>query len=192
MEKQQEVGASTTIRHAIKTLSGRILFEAELPCDTPSGMATRLTLEKATVASADLGGADLGGAYLRGANLRGANLGGANLGGADLGGADLGGANLRGAYLGGCKLVGNRPVLQIGPIGSRDDYLIAYLTDKGVRLRAGCFFGTTAEFAAKLPDTHGENDHGREYRAALVFVQAHADIWTPKQDEAAELVAGAA
>ena len=42
-------------------------------------------------------------------------------------GANLGGSNLCGSNLcGGEKLIGERPVFVIGPIGSRCDYLTAY------------------------------------------------------------------
>ena len=144
-----------------------------------SGLAMRAALETATKDGANLGGANLGGANLDGANLGGANLGGANLGGANLRGANLGGANLRGAYLGGKKLIGDRPTFTLGPIGSRCDYFTAYLTDKGIYLRAGCFFGTVAEFIDKLEREHGTNEHGREYRAALALIECHARLWTP-------------
>ena len=92
--------------------------------------------------------------------------------GADLCGADLGG---------GEKLIGERPVFVVGPIGSRCDYLTAYLTDKGTRLRAGCFFGDVDTFRAKLASTHGDNDHAAEYRAALALIEKHAEIWTQKE-----------
>jgi uncharacterized protein YjbI with pentapeptide repeats len=139
-------GASTTgadMKSQIKhRYTDAVLYECELPDDTPSGMVTRLTLEKATIkganlrgadlGGADLGGANLGGAYLRDANLGGAdlrgaylrdaNLGGAdlrgaylrdaNLGGANLGGANLGGANLGGANLGGAYLGGKKLIGQ--------------------------------------------------------------------------------
>ena len=145
-----------------------------------SGLAMRAALEAGV-----RGGANLGGANLRGANLGGANLRGANLRGADLGGANLVGANLRGAYLDGdAKLIGERPVFIIGPIGSRSDYSTAYLTDKGVYLRTGCFFGTRDEFVAKLNAGHGDNVHGAEYRAALRLIAVHAELWTPKDAEA--------
>ena len=131
---------------------------------------------------ADLRGADLGGADLHGADLRGANLRGANLRGADLGGANLYCANLRGANLGAEeKLIGDRPVFMVGPIGTRCDYLTAYLTDKGIHLRAGCFFGDVDTFRAKLEETHGDNDHAAEYRAALALIEKHAEIWTQKE-----------
>jgi hypothetical protein len=141
-------------------LTNAVLFECEVDDEQTLGLASRHALEKAVQS----------GANLRGANLRGANLTGANLSGADL----------RGAKLGDKTLVGERPVLIIGPIGSRCDYLTVYLTDAGVMLCAGCFFGTIDEFAIKLIDTHGTNDHRREYEAALVFIAAHAEIWTPK------------
>ena len=168
-------------------------------------------LRDAYLGGADLRGADLGGAYLRDAYLRGADLGGAYLRGADLGGAYLGGADLRGAYLGGAylggaylggaylcgadlrgadlrgkKLISERPVLQVGPIGSRQDYLLSFITDGGVILRAGCFEGSRDEFAAAVEKTHGASAHGDEYRAALVLIDAHAKAWTPAVEPVAE------
>ena len=148
-------------------------------------------LRDAYLGGADLRGADLGGAYLRGAYLRGADLGGADLGGTDLGGTDLRGADLGGAYLGGAylrgkKLISERPVLQVGPIGSRQDYLLSFITDGGVILRAGCFEGSRDEFAAAVEKTHGASAHGDEYRAALVLIDAHAKAWTPAVEPVAE------
>ena len=137
-------------------------------------------LRGADLYGADLYGADLRGAYLRGADLGGADLYGADLYGADLRGADLGGTYLRGAYLEDkSKLVGKRPILQIGPIGSRCAYFVAYLTDKGLRLRAGCFFGTRAEFEKRLIDS--DETTQIEYRAALSMIDTHAELWTPKE-----------
>ena len=127
---------------------------------------------------ANLYGANLYGADLRSANLRSANLYGADLGDADLYGADLRSANLYGADLGDAgKLTGDRPFFQVGPIGSRQDVLAAFQTEKGVFLRAGCFFGTVEEFNAKLQDEHGDNTHAVEYRAALVLIEAHYSAW---------------
>ena len=143
-----------------------------------SGMAMRYALEAATRSGANLRGADLRGAYLSDADLRDADLSDADLRGADLRGADLRGADLRGAYLrGALKLSGYRPILQIGPIGSRADTLIAYITDDGLRIRAGCFFGGRVEFAAAVETTHGNSAHGVEYRAALALIDAHAEHW---------------
>jgi hypothetical protein len=147
-----------------------------------------LTLKAALEAKADLYGANLRGANLRGANLRGANLYGADLYGANLRGANLYGANLRGANLYGAdlygadldelgKLVGNRPFFQVGPIGSREDYLLAFLTEKGICLRAGCFFGSIDKFIEKLAVEHDMNNHAIEYRVALTLIEKHFELW---------------
>ena len=121
------------------------------------------------------------------ANLRSANLGDADLYGANLGDADLRSANLRSANLRSAgKLTGDRPYFAVGPIGSRQDVLAAFLTENGVYLRAGCFFGTVEEFRDKLEGEHGDNMHAVEYRAALVLVEAHYNAWpaTVAEEEA--------
>ena len=143
----------------------------------------------ANLRSADLVGAHLGGANLRGADLVGAHLVGAHLVGADLGGANLVGANLRGANLVGADLdgadgkkltlVGKRPILIFGPLGSRCDYMTAYLTDSGVYVRAGCFFDTLEAFRAAVIAEHADNEHGREYMAVIAMIEVHASIWSP-------------
>ena len=153
--------------------TGAVLLEGE------AGMTIRQTLEKATFAKADLYGAD----------LRSADLYDADLYDADLRGADLGGANLGGANLGGKKLAGARPFIQIGPIGSRSDYLLAFITDKGVMIRAGCFFNTRDQFELQLTETHGDNQYAQEYRAALVLIDKHAELWPAEAAEVAEPVA---
>ena len=141
-----------------------IIFSHDAPDNT-----LKVTIEKAVSVSADLRNADLSSANLSGANLRGA----------DLRGADLRGAYLRGADLDGKTLVGKRPILQIGPVGSRDDYLVVYLTNAGIYITAGCWHGTRDEFSERVRETHGENEHGREYASALALIDAHAKIWTP-------------
>jgi hypothetical protein len=160
-------------------LVGANLFGADLARANLFGAdLARANLAGANLAGANLAGADLVGANLAGADLVGANLAGANLAGADLVGANLAGADLVGAKLGDKTLTGSRPVLMIGPIGSRSDYLTSYMTDCGIVLKAGCFTGAVDEFRAKLAQTHGENEHAREYAAALVMIEAHAAIWT--------------
>ena len=142
-------------------------------------------LRGADLLFANLDGSNLREANLRGADLRGASLLFANLDGSNLRGASLGGADLRGASLGGAKLVGSRPIMQIGPIGSRADYLIAVVTTDGVRVTAGCFSGTLDEFRAAVESTHGNSIHGREYQAAIAMIEAHAEIWTSAVAEVA-------
>lgn len=108
--------------------------------------------------------------------------GGANLRSADLCSADLRGANLSSAKVDGFNLVGNRPCLQIGPIGSREDSLLAFITEAGIRINAGCFRGTLAEFVDAVNETHGNSRHANEYAAAIQMIEAHAAIWTPTEE----------
>lgn len=145
----------------------------------------RADLTGADLTSANLTGADLHGAYLGGAVLTGAYLCGADLHGADLTGAYLTGADLHGAYLtgaylcgaGGEKLIlaGSRPILMIGPIGSRSSYLTLFSTDHGIYAKTGCFFGTLDDFSNAVTETHGENEHAREYRAVIDMIRV---MWT--------------
>jgi uncharacterized protein YjbI with pentapeptide repeats len=114
---------------------------------------------------ADLCVADLCGADLYGANLRGADLYGADLRGADLRGADLYGADLRGA-----DLPDSFHILQLGPIGSRQDYLIATVIDGTLTITTGCFTGTLEQFAAAVAKKHGENRHAKDYNAAIKMI----------------------
>ena len=170
-----------TIKHRF---TGVVLFEYQPTAEQQaSGLAMRTALGAATKRGAYLRGVDLRGADLRGAYLGGAYLGGADLGGADLRGADLRRADLRGANLDGKKLVGERPILMIGPIGSRSDYFTAYMTDAGVYLRTGCFFGSVDKFCAALKDEHGDSEHAHEYAAALELIACHARLWAPDAKE---------
>jgi hypothetical protein len=91
------------------------------------------------------------------------------------------GAYLSEAVLDDCsKLTGERPIIMLGPIGSESRTFVAYITDSGLRLRAGCFFGTREQFLAKLDDKHGTSSvHAREYHAALAMIDAHCELWTP-------------
>ena len=178
--------AAVLFEHDCENNSVRITLELAIKsgADLSGANLRGANLSGANLSGANLSGADLSGADLRGAYLRGANLSGAYLSDADLSGANLSGANLIGAYLKNKeKLVGKRPIFQVGPIGSRCAYFVAYVTDKGLRFDAGCQHQITREvFEDRLAELHGENDHAKEYRAALALIDAHAEIWTPKED----------
>ena len=136
----------------------RVQFELE--CESLKDAVVAAVKSGADLYGADLGGADLGGANLRGANLRGADLGGADLRGANLRGANLGGADL-GEKIGKLKANG---YFFSGYLGSRNDVLMAFHSDKGVFVRAGCFTGSLDEFRAAVIKTHGETSkHGKLY-----------------------------
>jgi len=108
-------------------------------------------------------------------------------------GAYLYGADLTGAYLTGADgtkltLVGDRPFLQIGPLGSRNAYLLAFITDGGVYVRAGCFFDTLAAFWKAVRKEHKRNVHAREYATAIAMIETHAKLWAPKKAKRADVV----
>ena len=163
----------------IKSVSGAVLYRSDGATSLREAVVAAVregaNLRGANLRDAYLSGANLSGAYLRDANLSGANLRGANLRDADLSDACLRDAVLRD----GARLIGARPVVQVGPIGSRSDWLVAYLTDGSIRIDAGCQRQITrAEFETRLANTHGDNQHAREYRAALTYIDAHAAIWS--------------
>ena len=96
-------------------------------------------------------------------------------------GANLCGADLTGAKVGKggdeATLVGSRPVVQIGPIGSRNDWLLVFWCgDAGVRISAGCQKQISeAHFLKRLAYRHGEGDqaniHAQHYIEALAFAK---------------------
>jgi uncharacterized protein YjbI with pentapeptide repeats len=161
-------------------LRGANLYEANLyEANLIEANLIEANLIEANLIEANLIEANLSGANLSGANLSGANLSGANLSGANLRGANLRGANLSGAKIQNLALVGKRPILTIGPIGIESRTVFAWLTEAGLRIQAGCFFGTRDEFTARLAETHDTNEHAQEYTAALVLIDMHARLWTP-------------
>jgi hypothetical protein len=87
-------------------------------------------------------------------------------------------ADLTEAYLYGAKgqrgelLVGSNPIITIGPMGSRRDSLIIQNYADDVWVKAGCFFGSIADFKEKVIATHGNNNHAKNYLAACDFIQA--------------------
>ena len=134
-------------------------------------------LRGADLCEADLRGADLRGANLREADLRGADLRGANLRWADLRGANLCGANMREANMREANM--SQKIVQVGPIGSRDDYTV-YRVDEDI-VQCGCWEeyagGSLADFIARINETYPEdNEDGmryrREYLAAIAMFQA--------------------
>ena len=134
--------------------TGKVQFTAEIEADenTDAHLKIGLAAIWAVKTGAYLGGAYLGGAYLGGANLGGANLGGANL-------EDK------------SKPTGERPILILGPLGSRCAYLTVYRTDQGLRVKAGCFFGSDTDFLKAVTETHGTGKHATDYAAAIAFAR---------------------
>ena len=184
-------------------LTGKLIVEIEIPDDTEERFRCRVALEigtrsKQTFAYASLVGARLDGARLDGASLAYASLVGARLDGASLDGASLDYARLDGASLDGASLVGarlngargekltlkgQRPVVWFGPIGRDRRTVYAFQTDAGAYVRAGCFWDTMERFKEQVAETHGANEHGREYAAFVTLAEAHFAMW-PADDVA--------
>lgn len=147
----------------IKSIWGSVLFEHE--CET-----LKEAVVEAVKRGADLRGADLREVDLLGADLRGANLVGADLREVNLWGADLREANLREAFL---------RHFSIGPIGSRNDYLIVIvLKDKTLQVHAGCWTGTVDDFVKRVKEAHGDNEHAKEYMEALDLAKRKLSKYT--------------
>lgn len=148
-------------------------------------------LREAVLSDADLRSASLRDADLRGADLRNADLSGADLCDADLQGADLQGADLRGADLYGVNL--SQKIVQIGPIGSRNDYTV-YRVEEDI-VQCGCWReyvgGSLADFIKHVNETYPEgNEDGakyrREYLAAIAMFQALREDYLREQGRVAE------
>ena len=52
-----------------------------------------------------------------------------------------------------------------GPCGSRDDFTTFYKTETGIWVSCGCFNESIEKFLDKVEETHGDNKHGRTYKA---------------------------
>jgi len=178
--------ADANLRYA--DLRGADLRDANLRYADLRGANLRYAdLRRANLWDADLRDAKLRDADLRGANLRYADLRGANLRYADLRRANLWDADLRGANDEKLTLTSNRPFVQYGPVGSDNDIVYAWGTDRGIYIRRGCFWNTLDKFKAAVESKHGSSNHGNEYRAFIALVEAHFDAFPAEQiQQAAE------
>ena len=148
-----ETKSTVTVNIVSRWDSSEILFSAEVDTSISEPLRIRVALEIAVKNRASLDGASLVGASLVGASLDD-----------------------------GSTLTGNRPIFMLGPIGSASRTFAAYCTLQGLRLRAGCFFGTREQFLAQLNKTHGtDSAHAREYMAALAMIDAHVALWSPAE-----------
>lgn len=80
---------------------------------------------------------------------------------------------------GNARVSGNAEVCKIGAIfwigaiGSRNDTTTFFKCKDGkIRVSCGCFFGDLEEFAVKVKQTHGDNEHGRVYMLAIEMAKA--------------------
>lgn len=156
-------------------LRGADLYDAnlsgvDLNCSDLRGAILNSTdLSRADLYLSDLRGADIRCSILRYTNLNCADLRFANIRGADLRSINLYGAKFENACLEDWGTI--QDMLIIGCIGSRNDYTIAYKTDKGIFIQCGCFEGTIEEFKVRVKETHLGTDHERNYLAMVEFIK---------------------
>ena len=165
-------------------LSGAVLRWAVLHGADLSGADLRgADLRWAVLHGANLRWADLRGADLSRADLREAGLHGAFLNGADLHGADLHGADLHGAFLIAADLRGadwgETKIIQLGPLGSRKDYLVVKrFKDGSTEAKTGCFHGSLEEFAAAVEQTHKDNEEVlHQYQKAIEYLKGELGVY---------------
>jgi len=71
---------------------------------------------------------------------------------------------------GNARVSGESSLLMVGPIGSRHAMLTVHADSKlGTRYSTGCFSGSREQFFAAIEATHGNNEHGRAYSAAMTL-----------------------
>ena len=84
------------------------------------------------------------------------------------GGAFLDGASLGGAFLRD-KENPIESIKQIGNIGSRGGFTIAFKCKKSIEINCGCFWGTIEEFEEAVKEKHAGTKYETEYMAAIEF-----------------------
>ena len=62
---------------------------------------------------------------------------------------------------------GDADVMWISKIGSRLGTTTIFRTKVGVSVSCGCFFGTLEEFSEFVEKSHGDNDHGKQYKLLI-------------------------
>ena len=71
--------------------------------------------------------------------------------------------------------------LVVGPIGSRNDFTTFFRCKNSIKVKCGCFLGTTEEFLEKVKTTHGESKHAISYQKATDL--AIAQIGLSSEDD---------
>jgi uncharacterized protein YjbI with pentapeptide repeats len=94
---------------------------------------------------------------------------------ADLSGANLSGANLNGANLNGANLSGHKIRIKIAQVCRDDGYeFIAFDTDIGVMVKAGCRWFSMPDFRAHVAAQYPDTPKAAETLAILDFIDIRA------------------
>ena len=72
---------------------------------------------------------------------------------------------------------GNADILWISRVGSRLGTTTAFKNkDGGISIVCGCFYGTLAEFAEKVKETHNDNKFAKEYNLLIECIKVHFEV----------------
>ena len=66
--------------------------------------------------------------------------------------------------------------LVVGPIGSRNGFTTFFRCKNSIKVKCGCFLGTTEEFLEKVKTTHGESKHAIAYQKATDLAIAQISL----------------
>ena len=141
-----------------------------IKCDFRNANFSQAALIRASLKETNLSCANLTRSVLSSTTLENACLSSVNFTYAGFYDTSLVGATLRdGAVLGA-----GRPVLQITPIGSRQDTLVIYNTDRGLYFDIGCQRQISqSTFEERILEFHSNNVYARDYRAAIAMAEAY-------------------
>ena len=65
-------------------------------------------------------------------------------------------------------------------MGSRESESTYYWTEYNEQMVCGCFAGTLDQFAKAVEETHGDNEHGKEYKNWIEAIKAYKEVLTTK------------
>ena len=69
---------------------------------------------------------------------------------------------------GNAEVCDNAAIMTVSHIGSRFGTTTFFVLNNGkIGVQCGCFYGDIDEFAAKVEQTHGNNQHGKAYKLAI-------------------------
>ena len=71
----------------------------------------------------------------------------------------------------------------VSSIGSRNDCVNFYRTKTGIGVTCGCFNGTLEEFARRVDETHGDNEHGQIYRMLIEVAKLRIKSIIQKEEQ---------
>ena len=165
-----------------KKVTGGIIYSHDCEENTIKRTVESAIESDVNLSHADFSGADFSSVNFSGVNFSGAYLSGANFSGAYLSGANFSGADFSGATIKeGIKLVSYRPIISISCLGSRDSFLTAFNTEKGIFITTGCKIEIELEsFVSMVKETHKGGVHELQYLNAINFIKSNFEIVNKK------------